>query len=103
MNDPSELDITLISSWDNKKLAKDVLYQLLKSDIGKNIKNISVDLIYSNPNSNLNNGYTYADFAVNTKTGEISSGIPLEDLDDDEIHHRAGIFEPLHKSSHQTL
>lgn len=89
MKDPTELDIVLISTENDKYQAQKILYELLTSDIGKKIKNINVDLTCS------------YDFAVNTKTGEISINLPREDFDYDENNSK--FHHCLQKSKHQIL
>ena len=98
MKEPSELDITLISAGNETKFARKILYELLTSDIGNKIKNISVNLTCSK----MKGPKCAADFAVNTKTGELYTDLPFQDFDLDRNRERF-YFDCLEKSSHQTI
>ena len=90
LSDCSELDVTLISSGNERNRAVEILDKLTKLDYEKNIKNVSADLTCS------------TNFAVNTKTGDICINLPNDDFDVDKTLNEIGIIIPsgLHVSPH---
>ena len=89
-SDANNIEITLISSENQREKAREILDTLTKNRLNNGSINISSDLSCS------------TNFAINTKTGEVSINVPNEDFQLDESLTLIGYMQPsdLHKSSH---
>ncbi len=89
-SDANNIEITLISSENQREKAREILDTLTKNRLNNGSINISSDLSCS------------TNFAINTKTGEVSINVPNEDFQLDESLPLIGYMQPsdLHKSSH---